>query len=164
MFLSSQPVGNECREWAIYSPEYADPIKKDYCLNLPNAPECKCILRTSDPEYNKVKISYPDGCWYLPCSPAKEDTYLQLNINKSILDEGECGSACQQIVYLYGTGEIKVKFTTDINCIFPDSINTTSKSINNSNNISIYYDYILIGLIIFLLIVLLGSLIIYVYK
>jgi len=161
-FLSNDLLGNECRLWAETYPEYADVIKKDYCLNLPHAKECQCILRTSDPEYNHAKISYPDACWFIPCTPASENTYLQLQSDKLVLDKNECGSACQQIFDLYGSGQIKASFISKIDCNFSSS--STNKEIKEPQTNTYPYNYMLIGIIVFLFFVFIGSLLFYIYK
>lgn len=50
-----------------------------YCNTYPSDPDCRCVMRHSDPEYIKVINSLvynpetlmSDSCWYIPCKNAK---------------------------------------------------------------------------------------------
>src|SRR5579864_3712283 len=117
-FLALDETGNACRRWMSTLPrDTQDAVMRDYCLRNDTI-DCKCINRTSDPDYERVKDLnnyFTDNCWYKPCANS-ENVYLVPNR----LSENACATnVCQQIIDAHAKGQIEITGNTNnINCNF----------------------------------------------
>jgi len=117
-FLSTDDEGSLCRAWAGTVGALADSSKLAYCASNPNAQECKCINRASDPDYIRLGLRSlgQDQCWYLPCRNA--ETYLVPSVLQQPV---QCPNVCQQIYDIvaenYGTVNLQ-NLQNTINCDF----------------------------------------------
>jgi len=117
-FTSTDEEGSLCRAWASSVGPLADTAKLAYCANNPNAEECKCINRASDPDYIKLGLRSlgQDQCWFLPCRNAER--YL---VPSNLQQPVQCPNVCQQIYDIvaenYGTVNLQ-NLQNTINCDF----------------------------------------------
>lgn len=119
-YLTTNEEGKMCRDWLASLPrDRQDALMRNYCLSNDTL-DCKCINRSTDPEYNKMKSLtnyFSDNCWYKPCSNS-ESIYLVPNR----LTEGQCATnVCQQIIDAHAQGNITIEGnTSQINCNFKE--------------------------------------------
>jgi Pox virus entry-fusion-complex G9/A16 len=116
--LATNENGRVCRQWLSSLPrDTQDATMRDYCLRN-DTNDCKCINRTTDPEYDRVKELnnyFTDNCWYKPCANS-ENIYLVPNR----LSENTCAvNVCQQIIDAHAKGTIEISGNVNnINCNF----------------------------------------------
>ncbi|WAK75139.1 putative myristylated membrane protein [Mandarin fish ranavirus] len=104
----TDPAGDWCRRWYSASRGSAqDAAISSFCVKNPDAADCKCVNRASDPLYQKVKElhSYPDQCWYVPCSGDVGE--LKLNTQRDT--PKNCPTEICQIVFnMLDDGSVKI--------------------------------------------------------
>ena len=121
-FLAVNDGGRVCREWMASLPrDSQDAVMRDYCL-ANDTEDCKCINRTTDPDYQRLKSLgnyFSDRCWYRPCANS-ESIYLVPNR----VGSAECAAnVCQQIIEAHAEGKIDISGNVNqINCAFPEAI------------------------------------------
>jgi hypothetical protein len=127
MFLDAGELGAECRVWQDEAPEISDAVKETFCLENQNNSECKCILRTNNPEYAKLRVNQADYCWYIPCSNDSNT----LKLHRDEVNAQNCGDYCATIFNFIDSTDINfsAEFLADIDCNFSSSV--TSSSTNN---------------------------------
>jgi hypothetical protein len=125
-YLSLDEGGKLCREWLSLRPrDVQDAAMREYCLNN-NTLDCKCINRTTDPDYSRLKSLgnyFSDGCWFKPCSNS-ESIYLVPNRVSS----AQCATnVCQQIIDAHAQGKVDITGNVNqINCSFAENDLTPS--------------------------------------
>lgn len=95
--FSKTEIGDYCRwQFAALSPGDRDTVVEDYCLKYPDSTECKCVNRSDDADYKKLKLNnpYSDKCWYLPCSDRLK-YFVTSDFDRAV----QCPSNICQIVY-----------------------------------------------------------------
>jgi hypothetical protein len=127
-FVAVGPEGEACRIWdAEASPEVlriVDSVKEGYCLKYYAEKDCECLARSLNENYNAIRISSPDYCWYIPCM--NSSTHLTVSRDEARVNDGDCASACSQIFNIYAdVGEIvfSPSFQATIDCNFDDAEN-----------------------------------------
>lgn len=136
-YLSLDEEGKLCREWLASRPrDGQDAAMRDYCLNNDTL-DCKCINRTNDPDYIRLKSLgnyFSDNCWFKPCSNS-ESIYLVPNRVSS----AQCATnVCQQIIDAHAEGKIDITGNVNqINCNFGD------KSFPGKPQSASWYDWLI---------------------
>jgi hypothetical protein len=145
MFLEQSDIGAECRAWAIEQPVQADSVKETYCLNNQDAPECACILRTNNPEYESIKVPFPDYCFYIPCMAGSGNLLLERDMRNG----EQCGNYCASIfTYIDSTGgTISIDFQKNIDCDFTKNTGPAPKPTPTPGEVSFFEQHkgVLIG-------------------
>jgi len=174
-FVIKGDIGDKCRQWALNMRDknqkaVVDAAYKSFCDKYPDTIECRCINRTSNPDYNIINKTMtsriPDGCWWIPC----KDTFTYL-VPSDVLSGGKDCQATYCGVFLdnIGTSTIdqnNISCTNNQNTIAPSedtnddgsdvnlNIDTDSgknKDSNNEkpkNNLTLY---IIIGVVVFVI-------------
>lgn len=116
--FSVSEIGDYCRgQYSRLSDGDRDTVSENYCYRHPNVNECKCIMRSSNEDYKKLKIGNPfsDSCWYIPCS-----NRFQYFVPSAFDVITKCPQNICQIVYdiskVHGVDLNNIK--NDINCDF----------------------------------------------
>lgn len=113
-------MGNICRKWAQYqksigNSEIINDIKTKWCEFNKNEPDCKCISRSTDPEYTKAKAIFnniDDYCWYPPCQLG---TQRMINISEE--DRKKCPNICEFVINLNNVDHAEISNISSImNC------------------------------------------------
>jgi hypothetical protein len=95
---------------------------EDYCLRHTDAEECKCVNRSLNQDYLKLKLGnpYSDSCWYIPCA-----NRFQFFTPSDFEKVTECPSNICQVVYnISQVHDVDIDhIKNDINCDFSDGGN-----------------------------------------
>lgn len=115
--FSTESDGDYCRQkFNALSDKEKDVWMKNYCIRN-NTDDCKCINRTSNDDYNKLKQGNPfsDTCWYIPC--ANSDNFL---VPSEFSKSSSCPNNICQIVYdISQAHNVDIEDNkNDINCNF----------------------------------------------
>lgn len=155
-YLSTDEEGKMCRQWmATLSRDSQDALMRNYCLSN-STKDCKCINRSTDPEYNRMKSLsnfFSDNCWYKPCSNS-ESIYLVPHR----LTENKCATnICQQIIDAHAQGNVTIEGnTSQINCNFKaDEFQPNPPQTPQSTSWFKKYWYIVVGILAALLLLIL---------
>lgn len=95
LFSSKSKEGTFCRLWLNKQPAFIkDGIKKEFCIQNSDSPDCACINRIENSEYRQLKLNngFSDHCWYTPCSSKYALTLDSENVEK-------CPTNICQVVY-----------------------------------------------------------------
>lgn len=116
--FSKSLIGNYCRdEYSKLNASGRDTVMQDYCIRHPDSDECKCVSRSSEPNYVRLKVGnpYSDACWYTPCT-----NRFQYFIPSEFEREIQCPqNVCQLVYNISDTRDVDVsKIKNDINCDF----------------------------------------------
>jgi hypothetical protein len=129
-FLSTEPEALICQLWSenaylngdVTTQSIIDSVKEGYCFKNPTAKECECLTRSSDENYQAVKVNSPDYCWYAPCQNSLNLTTFR---DEARVSTETCAETCAKIYNLYVDGEIEFKFEegyeNTISCNFSDT-------------------------------------------
>lgn len=117
-YVATDEEGKMCRNWLASLPrDIQDAEMTSYCLEN-DTPDCKCINRTTDPEYDRLKTLsnyFNDNCWYKPC--ASSASLVPHRTSSQHCAE----NVCQQIIEASAKGNVIIDGnTSDINCNFKD--------------------------------------------
>jgi len=115
--FSASEIGDYCRQqFSRLSDSAKDTVMENYCIRN-DSEECKCINRSSNEDYIKLKKSNPymDSCWYIPC--ANRSRYL---VTSDFNVDTKCPeNICQIIVDTAQTHDVDIDhIKNDINCDF----------------------------------------------
>lgn len=102
------------QSWFAYqSAASQDAIIDNICREFDTLPECACINRSRDPDYQKIAPfqSMSDSCWYMPC---KNKTQYLI---KNELANPTCPDVCQIITQYLNNNNITLSNNSNvINC------------------------------------------------
>lgn len=140
-FLARDEEGRLCRDWlATLSNDRQDMVMRDYCLSNDTI-DCKCINRSTDSEYNKLKSIgnyFSDNCWYKPCTNSSSIYLVPTNLSSKTC----ATNVCQQIIEAHTNGNIDIEGnTTQIDCTFSKNMPNPDKSQPPVSSNSHWYDY-----------------------
>lgn len=115
---SISQIGDHCRnQYMRLSPDDRDTYIENYCLRNENEEECKCLNRSLNPDYVKLKLGnpYSDACWYIPCTDRMR-YFANSEFDKSL----QCPKNICQIVYdIAQVHDVDINnIKNDINCDF----------------------------------------------
>lgn len=146
-------------------------VMTSYCSNY-NTPDCACINRNSDPNYQAVAGTSASGlvsCWYLPC----KDTSAYLippDISKPA--QGACTDVCATVQYFLDNSgtDVQEQIQQSVRCdikgpqvegAINKPQNSTSQTSSNTSTSS--NDSISIGYRIAMILLLVGLIFVFVY-
>ena len=115
---STSQIGDYCRnQYTRLTPQDRDTYIENYCLRNELEEECKCVNRSNNADYIKLKLGnpYPDGCWYVPCTDRMR--YFALSdLDKEI----SCPqNICQFVYNISQVHDVNIDhIKNDINCDF----------------------------------------------
>lgn len=144
-------VGKECT--LILNQDEKERSIDNFCKNLPDAEDCRCVNRVFDKTYQSKKSKYPshDYCWYEPCSSG---WYLVKNQDKKV----NCDSSYCQVIYQNENigGNVTLGENSNVQNCFESSKNSKPVFTYESNTATDNNDdkFIIIGgvvLIVFLI-------------
>lgn len=117
--FSQSNIGDYCRSMlAKMSKSASDTLIENYCIKNENAEECKCINRSTNPDYIRLKNHgniYPDACWYTPCLN-KMHYFVTSRFDEPV----SCpANICQEVYNISKTADINLdNLKHEINCDF----------------------------------------------
>lgn len=106
-FKTTDEEGRLCREWLSYRPMIEHDLTLEEACVTKDTDDCKCINRTKDPAYDKLKIlgSYMnDNCWYKLCSN-ENSIYL---VPDRLANRPCTANVCQQIIDAHANGSVNI--------------------------------------------------------
>lgn len=130
VWVANSAEGAYCRRWEEENKSDTDILrlidntKEQYCLNHPNEEDCACLARSLNPNYNEIRISSADYCWYVPC--IENSTHLTVSRDAALVSIGGCSNACSQIFNIYTSDPssdiiFTDEFILNIDCDFADA-------------------------------------------
>lgn len=125
--FSLSQIGDYCRnQYKRLSSSDRDTYIENFCLRNEDIKECKCVNRSLNPDYQKLKLGnpYSDACWYIPCTDRMR-YFAQSDFDKPL----QCPKNICQIVYdIAKVNDVDIdNIKNDINCdlsnggVIPDS-------------------------------------------